>query len=190
MKQKPHYVNNKEFTNAVFEYNKLCTELEAKEQELPEIPEYIASCIFKIAEKLSHSSNFIGYSYRDEMVMDAVENCIKVVRNYDIEKSTRIGEPNAFGYFTQIAYYAFLRRIHRENRQIDIKMRYMENISIDDVAYTSEDSDSFVDSNFIEKLREQVDIARKNNTDIKQKEEKAKEVVEKKKIGLEHFLND
>ena len=191
-KQKPHYVDNKKFTAAVFEYVKECDKARSEEKPLPEVTDYIAECIMKIAEKLSHSSNFIGYSYRDEMVMDAVENCIKVICNYDIEKSTRTGSPNAFGYFTQIAYYAFIRRIQKENKQVDIKMRYMENITSDDIAY-SEGNESVIDSSFIEKLRERVDVVRKNETgSSKRNETPIKKPLHKKDkvIGLEQFLID
>ena len=133
IKEKIQYVNNKEFTNAIVEYKKQCEKCEKENKSIPEVTDYIAESIMKISEKLSRSSNFIGYTYREEMVMDAVENCLKVIRNYDIEKATRSGEPNAFGYFTQIAYYAFLRRIQREKRQLDIKNKILERTGFDEV---------------------------------------------------------
>ena len=74
---------------------------------------------------MSHKANFVRYTYREEMVMDAVENCLKAIENYNIDKATRTGKPNAFAYFTQIAWYAFLRRIEKEKKQQDIKMKYL-----------------------------------------------------------------
>lgn len=188
-KQKPHYVNNKDFTQAIVEYKKLCSEYQERNEQIPHVPNYIAESILKISEKLSRSSNFIGYTYREEMVMDAVENCLKVIKNYDIDKATRSGEPNAFGYFTQIAYYAFLRRIQKENRQIELKMNYIETATVHDVAY-SEDLDEHLDNSFIEKLKERVDIARINNPDVVHDVDKNKIKKPVKKTGLEHFLVD
>ena len=128
---KPHYVNNKEFSLAVVDYcNRLQKAQKQKSKKIPVIDNYIAECFLKIAEGLSHKSNFIRYTYREEMVMDAVENCLKAIKNYDIETATRTGTPNAFAYFTQIAWYAFLRRIDKEKKQQDIKLKYMANIDL------------------------------------------------------------
>src|SRR6056300_1046589 len=131
-KQKPHYVNNKQFSLAVVDYVKLVREAEEKDEKLPIVPDYIAECFLKIAEGLSHKSNFIRYTYREEMVMDAVENCLKAVTNYNIETATRTGNPNAFAYFTQICYYAFLRRLAKEKRQQDIKFKWIEKAGVDE----------------------------------------------------------
>ena len=95
-KQKPHYVNNKEFSLAVVEYVKTVNEAQAAGTQIPNVPNYIAECFLKIAEGLSHKANFIRYTYREEMVMDAVENCLKAITNYNIDAATRTGAPNAF----------------------------------------------------------------------------------------------
>ena len=105
-----HYVNNADFSAAVVEYVTVVQKAKADEITLPIVPDYIAQCFLKIAEGLSHKSNFIRYTYREEMVMDAVENCLRAIENYNIEAATRTGLPNAFAYFTQISWYAFLRR--------------------------------------------------------------------------------
>jgi len=97
-----HYVNNADFSQAVVEYVKKVQEAKKNEQQLPIVPDYIAQCFLRIAEGLSHKSNFIRYTYREEMVMDAVENCLKAIENYNLEAATRTGKPNAFAYFTQI----------------------------------------------------------------------------------------
>ena len=122
-KKSIHYVNNAEFSQAVVDYCRELSESKSKELELPLVPDYIAQCFLKIAEGLSHKSNFIRYTYREEMVMDAVENCLKAINNYDIEAATRTGKPNAFAYFTQISWYAFLRRIAKEKKQQEIKYK-------------------------------------------------------------------
>ncbi len=106
-KEQRHYVNNKEFSQAVVDYVTAVRIARDAYKDEPIIPNYIGECFLKIAEGLSHKPNFISYTYREEMVMDAVENCIKAIMNYDINKATRTGLPNAFAYFTQISYYAF-----------------------------------------------------------------------------------
>ena len=98
-----HYVNNKEFSEAVVQYCKEIAVAKENGQQIPVVPDYVAQCFLKIAEGLSHKSNFIRYTYREEMVMDAVENCLRAVENYNIEAATRTGTPNAFAYFTQIS---------------------------------------------------------------------------------------
>ena len=121
-----HYVNNQEFSAAVVDYVGTVKEAKDAGKPIPVVTDYVATCFLRIAENLSHKSNFIRYTYREEMVMDAVENCLKAVENYDINASTRTGKPNAFAYFTQIIYYAFLRRIQKEKKQVDIKTKIIE----------------------------------------------------------------
>jgi DNA-binding Lrp family transcriptional regulator len=153
-----HYVNNKEFSAAVVEYVREVNEADAAGDPIPEVPDYIAECFLKIAEGLSHKSNFVRYTYREEMVMDAVENCLKAVKNYNIDAATRTGSPNAFAYFTQISYYAFLRRLQREKRQYDIRTKFMEESGLEGFLeeggsqHVVSDSAAFVDS-----LRERID---------------------------------
>ena len=124
---KPHYVNNKEFSLAVVDYcNRLQKAQKQKSKKIPVIDNYIAECFLKIAEGLSHKSNFIRYTYREEMVMDAVENCLKAIKNYDIKTATRTGTPNAFAYFTQISWYAFLRRIEKEKKPLMASRKFFQ----------------------------------------------------------------
>lgn len=130
MKTKENYINNKDFSAAVFAYVEECNAIEGDLK--PIVPDYIALGFQQIATGLSRKPNFAGYSYKDEMVMDAIENCLRAIRNYNIEAATRSGNPNAFAYFTQICYYAFLRRINKEKKQQDIKNE------IFDHAYTEE----------------------------------------------------
>ena len=102
-----HYVNNADFSQAVVDYVTSANEAKNDNRKIPKVTNYIAQCFLRIAEGLSHKSNFIRYTYREEMVMDAVENCLKAINNYDIEAATRTGKPNAFAYFTQITWFAF-----------------------------------------------------------------------------------
>ena len=113
-----HYVNNKEFTAAVAEYVANIKQAKLDEVEKPRMSEYIGGCIYKIATRLSTRPNFINYTYRDEMICDAIENCIQYLGNFNTEKSN-----NAFAYVTQICYYAFLRRIQKEKKQVYIKQK-------------------------------------------------------------------
>ena len=122
-KKSIHYVNNSDFSTAVVEYVEKVDNARKKKNNIPKVPDYIAQCFLKIAEGLSHKANFIRYTYREEMVMDAVENCLKAIGNYNLEAATRTGKPNAFAYFTQITWYAFLRRITKEKKQQEIKLK-------------------------------------------------------------------
>ena len=162
---KPHYVNNKEFSLAVVDYcNRLQKAQKQKSKKIPVIDNYIAECFLKIAEGLSHKSNFIRYTYREEMVMDAVENCLKAIKNYDIETATSTGTPNAFAYFTQISWYAFLRRIEKEKKQQDIKLKYIANVGIDELV-DNQDGDTPNDEAmaFVDNLRSRIDGVRAND---------------------------
>ena len=131
-KKKAHYINNREFSLAVVDYVSSANKAKEKDKPIPKVTDYIATCFIKIAEGLSHRPNFVRYTYRDEMVMDGVENCLRAINNYKIETATRTGKPNAFSYFTQIVYFAFIRRITKEKKQQDIKMRFIERMGIED----------------------------------------------------------
>jgi hypothetical protein len=178
-KDKPHYVNNKEFSQAVVDY---CTSVqEAKDsgKRIPVVTDYVAECFLKIAEGLSHKANFVRYTYREEMVMDAVENCLKAIENYNIEAATRSGNPNAFAYFTQISWYAFLRRIQKEKKQQDIKMKYIAEATIDEFVETGDDN--YVSHNgispFVDGLRLRIDAVKEADAEFKEfaKEEKKRQ---------------
>ena len=123
-KQNEHYVNNKEFTQAVAEFNEKVKLAESKGKTPPQMSNYIGECIYKIATRLSTRPNFINYTYRDEMICDAIENCIQYIGNFNVEKSN-----NAFAYITQICYYAFLRRIQKEKKQVFIKQQMTADIT-------------------------------------------------------------
>jgi hypothetical protein len=123
-KQK-QYVNNADFLKALADYKAKDIENKKKKLPPPVIPNYIGECFMKIAEGLSHKPNFINYSYRDEMISDGIENCLMYFSNFDPEKSK-----NPFAYFTQIIYFAFLRRIQKEKKQLYTKYKATEQMGI------------------------------------------------------------
>jgi len=125
-KTKPHYVNNKEFLQAMIEWNERCAIAKDKGESNPPITNYIGECFLKIANHLSYRPNFINYTYREEMISDGIENCLQYVHNFNPEKSN-----NPFAYFTQIIYYAFLRRIQKEKKQSHVKNKIIENMNVD-----------------------------------------------------------
>ena len=180
-KEKPHYVNNKKFSEAVMDYAISCREAKEKNKTVPKVTDYIARCFIKIAEGLSHRPNFVRYTYREEMVMDAVENCLRAIGNYNIETATRTGKPNAFSYFTQICYFAFIRRITKEKRQQDIKFKFIEKMGIEDfVAMGMDEEGAEETAAYVDTLRQRISQVRQKDTAIKEfaKEEKKKEKLE------------
>jgi len=189
-KDKPHYVNNREFSEAVVEY---CLDLQSardKGNNLPIVTNYIAQCFLRIAEGLSHKANFVRYTYREEMVMDAVENCLKAIENYDVEAATRSGKPNAFAYFTQISWYAFLRRIQKEKKQQDIKMKFISEADISEFLAESEGTTGD-DTNqpFVDTLRHRIDVVKESDQEFKEyiKEEKKRK---RRAVNVDSDLSD
>lgn len=189
-RRKPqHYVNNKEFSQAVVAYVEQVNEAEAAGEPIPIVPDYIAECFLKIAEGLSHKSNFIRYTYREEMVMDAVENCLKAITNYNIDAATRTGTPNAFAYFTQISYYAFLRRLAKEKRQQDIRFKYIEDAGIEE--FLLETGDIAIDSQnraFVDTLRDRIEQVHNRDELLKGYKTKEKEQEKRNPKGIELFM--
>lgn len=163
-----HYVNNAEFSLSVVKYVETVVEAKKNKETLPVVPDDIAVSFLKIAENLSHKSNFIRYTYREEMVMDAVENCLKAVENYNIEAKTRSGKPNAFAYFTQIIWFAFLRRITKEKKQQEIKEKYMLQSGVEAFITSSEELGSTqVASYFVDTLKDRIHKVKEYDNEIK-----------------------
>ena len=168
-KKSIHYVNNAEFSQAVVDYVGKLEECRKEQITLPKVPDYIAQCFLRIAEGLSHKANFIRYTYREEMVMDAVENCLKAISNYNLEAATRTGKPNAFAYFTQITWFAFLRRITKEKKQQDIKLKYLTKSGIESFIDVGDEAGAeSVATHFVDTLKDR--IQRVRNTDMEVKE--------------------
>jgi len=127
-KKSEHYVNNKQLLEALIVYREGVAH--AKENDLPKprITNYLGECFLKIATHLSYKPNFVNYMFRDDMISDGIENCVQYIHNFDPEKSR-----NPFAYFTQIIHYAFLRRIQKEKKQLDIKTKIIEKTGYDEV---------------------------------------------------------
>jgi len=137
MTKKPnHYINNADFLKALTDYKELCETAHKEKKSDPPIPNYIGECFLKIADHLSRKPNFVSYSFREEMISDGIENCLMYFKNFDPSKSK-----NPFAYFTQIIYYAFLRRIMKEKKQLYVKYKATENFGILDEFEMFEDSD-------------------------------------------------
>ena len=122
MKKNPlHYVDNQQFLESMIQYQNEIKEAKEADAPPPVIPEYLGECFMKIANRLSFRPNFINYAFRDDMISDGIENCIQYMNNFNPEKSS-----NPFAYFTQIIYYAFVRRIQKEKKQLYIKYKTMD----------------------------------------------------------------
>ena len=190
-KKSIHYVNNSDFSTAVVEYVEKVDDARKNKNNIPKVPDYIAQCFLKIAEGLSHKANFIRYTYREEMVMDAVENCLKAIGNYNLEAATRTGKPNAFAYFTQITWYAFLRRITKEKKQQEIKLKYLTKSGIDSFIDTgSEATASDTATHFVDTLRDRIQRVRSSDEEMKEivKKERKKRKVKIADSDLSEFL--
>ena len=127
-KNSEHYVNNKEFLEALEIYFAEIKRAEENGKPKPQIPKYIGECFLKIANHLSYKPNFVNYMFKDDMICDGIENCVQYIHNFNPEKSQ-----NPFAYFTQIIHYAFLRRIQKEKKQLEIKNKILERTGFDQV---------------------------------------------------------
>ena len=127
-KRSEHYVNNKEFLAALIKYREDVEIAKIKGNPKPQIPRYIGECFLKIANHLSFKPNFVNYMFKDDMICDGIENCVQYIHNFNPEKSQ-----NPFAYFTQIIHYAFLRRIQKEKKQLEIKNKILERTGFDQV---------------------------------------------------------
>ena len=186
---RPHYVNNRDFSNAIVEYVTEANTAIDSGKQAPVVTNYIAECFLKICEGLSRKSNFVRYSYREEMVMDAVENCLKAIKNYNVENATRSGKPNAFGYFTQIAWFAFIRRIQREKKQQDVKLRFIAEGALDEFMVDANEDPEAAKAvqSFVDNLRRRID-------DVKDKDQKfstyKKKMSNKRTVVADSDLSD
>ena len=174
---KKHYVNNADFLVALIDYKKRCKDAAKSHKEDPPIPNYVGECFLKIAEHLSRKPNFVSYSFRDEMIADGIENCIQYFRNFDETKSK-----NPFAYFTQIIYFAFLRRIGKEKKQTYVKYKATEMIGI---------LDEFEMLEFEDGTTKQFELY-ENISEFIENYEEAKENKKavKKPKGIEKFLDE
>ena len=141
--QSEHYVNNKEFLEALVVFKAKCLAAKEADEQRPQISNYIGECFLKIATHLSYKPNFVNYMFREDMICDGIENCVQYIENFNPEKSK-----NPFAYFTQIIYYAFLRRIQKEKRQLEIKNKILDKSGYE-VAFHTDDKSGSSDYNTI-----------------------------------------
>lgn len=178
--KKINYIDNDQFLVAMKERVALVQEAKEKGLPTPRVTEYIGECIFKIATNFANLRSFNRYPFKDDMILDAAENCIKVVDNFDPNKTE-----NPFSYFTQITYYAFLRRIAKEKKQVYIKSKLMTSSTLDIHELQSHDEEGEFTNNYLEYMKVY------NNFDgsffEKPKKEKIKKQIE---TPLEEFYND
>lgn len=175
-----HYVDNRRLYQAIVEYRQTVKESEAAGKERPPIPRYVGHCMLMIAERLSTKPNFVNYPYREEMISDGVENCVCYFDNYDPDRYD-----NPFAYFTQIIYFAFLRRIQKEKKQLYVKHKMFENSILMNEIFDQADHDEgdFVASS--------ADLTNENMSDfIKTFENNLDKKRKKRKKGIEKFIDE
>jgi hypothetical protein len=174
-----HYVNNADFLAAIKEYKQQVLDAEASGLPKPQVSNYIGECILKIANHLSYKPNFINYSYKDDMILDGIENCIQYIDNFDPNKSS-----NPFAYFTQIIFYAFLRRIAKEKKQSYIKNKLIREMPFEVFELQDQDDEKEFRNAYL-------DYMQINQTDLDDYMER-KNVKKKKKAtsSLDEFIGD
>jgi len=160
-----HYVNNKDFLAAMTAYRESVLSAAEKGEPKPRVTEYIGECMVKIANHLAYKSNFVNYTFREEMILDGIENCITYIDNFNPEKSK-----NPFAYFTQITYYAFLRRIQKEKKQLDTKYKYIQNLDLQAILDGEEGQHGSAE--FVEYMRKQIDDSEKHKAQYAEQDKK------------------
>ena len=171
MAKKPkgaHYVNNAQFLEAMKEWKERCKEAEELGEPQPPVTNYIGECFLKIANHLSYRPNFINYTYREEMISDGIENCLQYCSNFNPDKSN-----NPFAYFTQIIFYAFLRRIQKEKKHLYTKYKLADEINVTNMNYDTQDHDGGTDyvnkSKADEWSRDHIDVFIENFEETKRR---------------------
>jgi DNA-directed RNA polymerase specialized sigma24 family protein len=187
-KSKEHYVSNKEFLAAMIEYRKSVNKAKKLGQPKPPVSDYVGTCFLKIANHLSYRPNFINYTFRDDMISDGIENCLQYLDNFNPDKSN-----NPFAYFTQIIYYAFIRRIQKEKKQTTIKHKMLLDSNFDDMALQPGEDREF-HNQFTEFLKKNLPMDEVPKIESlahyrQVKKEKARIKKKEKKGKLDYFIN-
>ena len=168
-----HYINNKDFLQALIDYQKEIKEAKKAGKSKPYVSDYIAMCFLQIAQRLSYRPNFINYTYKDDMISDGLENCLAYMHNFNPSKSK-----NPFAYFTQIIYYAFLRRIQKEKKQQYIKYKVYTEHQQEIEEETEKLSPDFINekgsADFHIHIKEFIDEMERKEKEKKQKREQKK----------------
>ena len=173
MARKVHYVNNKDLYAAMVLYREKVIKAKEENKQLPQVPNYVGTCFMLICNKLSTKPNFMGYSYRDDMIADGIENCVAAAHSFDPTKST-----NPFAYFTQIAWNAFIRRIAKEKKQTYIKHKNFEQSNL---------LDDLMEENYIAGTKTHNEYS---DDIIKNFEDKLIKTQKKNKLGIEKFVEE
>lgn len=173
-----NYINNADFLAAIKLYKQSVLDAEAAGLPKPQIPRYLGECILKIATHLSYKPNFINYTYKDDMILDGIENCINYFDNFDPNKSS-----NPFAYFTQIIFYAFLRRISKEKKHSYIKNKLIQDMPFDAFELQQQDEDGHFHNAYIDFMQSNNNF---DNSFIEKKKVKSK----KQKSNLDDFIGD
>lgn len=173
-----NYINNADFLAAIKLYKQSVKEAEEQGLPKPQIPRYLGECILKIATHLSYKPNFINYTYKDDMILDGIENCINYFDNFDPNKSS-----NPFAYFTQIIFYAFLRRISKEKKHSYIKNKLIQDMPFDAFELQQQDEDGHFHNAYIDFMQSNNNF---DNSFIEKKKVKSK----KQKSNLDDFIGD
>lgn len=174
-----HYVNNAQMLEYIKDYREKLLAARADSTETPRIPEYLGECVLKIATGLSRKSNFINYSYKDDMILDGIENCIQCMHSFDPEKSS-----NPFSYFTQVIYFAFLRRIAKEKKQSYIKGKLIQDMAFDSFDLQGHDDDADFKNAYTAFIQANSNF---DDSFIKNKEKKKKDKLEQ---SLANFIDE
>ena len=173
-----HYIDNKEMLVKISEYRVKRLEAEECGEPKPRVTNYLGECFVKIANHLAFKSNFVNYTFRDEMILDGIENCLTYMDNFDPAKSK-----NPFAYFTQITYYAFIRRIQKEKRQMETKFKYIKSLDIEQILAHGSDGDSH-NNEYLSYMRNIIEQAEADNAKA-DKANEGKKVVKRRPIYLD-----
>lgn len=164
IKKTAHYIDNKEFFSKISEWKDQCEDAKSRGAQKPPVTNYLGECFVKIANHLAYKSNFVNYTFRDEMILDGIENCLTYIDNFDPKKSN-----NPFAYFTQITYYAFIRRIQKEKRQMETKIKYIQSMDLQELL--DEISGDSTDSEYLKWVRDHLDLNSLNAEEFDRKQE-------------------
>ena len=181
-KKSVHYVDNKKFLQAMKDWKEQCKDAEEAGDETPRISDYIGECFLKIANGLSYRPNFINYTYRQEMISDGIENCLQYIHNFNPDKSN-----NPFAYFTQIIYYAFIRRIQKEKKQVTIKQKLIMEHNYDDLTLQPGEDKEFKNQ-FTEFLKKNMPVEEQQKIADEIAKKKNKKRKKKTKSSLDYFM--
>jgi hypothetical protein len=175
-----NYVDNAKFYEEISKYHYAYKEAKANDMPLPRISNYLGLCISEIAHGLARKPNFSGYSYKSEMISDAIENCLAYLHSFNPEKST-----NPFAYYTQTCYYAFIRRIDAEKKQSYVKYKSME----DHMLFNNINEMSADDQGFYQSVMSEMEMDKLASLEEKYGQKK-KPAKKKKPVGVEKFIEN